>query len=643
MFCRFNLFIILFCVLITNAISVVSSERKILEKSISYPDLCKSIYYNKEWVKYPLYKDRKAWGKIDADLRDRLILAGEKSLKHAWKPDLASDYLAFKRTGDILTGRENHRALQALTMAELVEGKGRFIDSIIDGVWFLCETSWIHSAHLSFQKDRSGLPDRDEPTLELVVADIGAQLAWTYFFFKEEFDNVSPLINKRIIQEVKKRLIEPYFERSDYWWMGFTNEQVNNWNPWINYNVLQALMLIEENPRRVQDGMWKLMRSVDFFFDMYKDDGACDEGPTYWGGACGYLVQFLDLLYNVTGGKVDVFDNQLLKNMARYIYTVHIGGNYFVNFADSSPKVNVSPGIVYKFGKLINDQNMMSFAASQAKGNNSFKNGVNGFFSTALDEVFIYDDIINTKCEEPLVGTHLFPETQICVGRDEDGSIEGFFFAAKGGHNQESHNHNDVGSCILYYNGEPVLIDVGVGRYTRQTFGPERYSIWTMQSGYHNLPTINGFDQNNGRQYIAKNQLYINKKDKVVYQVDISDAYPEESNVDKWERTYILNRGKNFIIKDSWKLSSYIDPSVINFITCCKVQKDSDKMFLVGEDFKLIIDYDSRKVELDIEQIEIKDSTLLRSWKHRDLYRLRFYVKDHSLSGKNIISMRKVK
>ena len=165
MFCRFNLFIILFCVLITNAISVVSSERKILEKSISYPDLCKSIYYNKEWVKYPLYKDRKAWGKIDADLRDRLILAGEKSLKHAWKPDLASDYLAFKRTGDILTGRENHRALQALTMAELVEGKGRFIDSIIDGVWFLCETSWIHSAHLSFQKDRSGLPDRDEPTL----------------------------------------------------------------------------------------------------------------------------------------------------------------------------------------------------------------------------------------------------------------------------------------------------------------------------------------------------------------------------------------------------------------------------------------------------------------------------------------------
>lgn len=623
--------------------NLFASERKILEKSISYNELCNSILYNKEWVKYPSYYNRQRWESIDSSLRNKIIKAGEKALEYVWKPDLASDYLAFKRTGDILTGRENHRALQALTMAELVEGKGRFIDSIIDGVWFLCETSWIHSAHLSFQKDRSGLPDRDEPTLELVVADIGAQLSWTYYFFKEKFDEVSPLINKRIIEEVKKRVIGPFFERSDYWWMGFTNQQVNNWNPWINYNILQALILLEDNPQRIQDGIWKLMLSVDYFFDMYKDDGACDEGPTYWGGASGYVIQFLDLLYSVTNGKVDVFDNQLLKNMAQYIYTVHIGGNYFVNFADSSPKVNVSPGIVYKFGKLINDQNMMSFAASQAKCNNSFKNGVNGFFSTALDEVFIYDDIINTICEEPLIGTHLFPETQICVGRDEDGSIEGFFFAAKGGHNQESHNHNDVGSCILYYNGEPVLIDVGVGRYTRQTFGPERYSIWTMQSGYHNLPTINGFDQNNGRQYMAKNQQYINKKDKVVYQVDISDAYPEESNVDKWERTYILNRCKNFIIKDSWKLSSYIDSSVINFITCCKVQTDSDKMFLVGEDFKLTIDYDSRKVELAIEQIEIMDSALLRSWEHRDLYRLRFYVKDHSLSGNNIISLRKVK
>ena len=39
----------------------------------------------------------------------------------------------------------------------------------------------------------------------------------------------------------------------------------------------------------------------------------------------------------------------------------------------------------------------------------------------------------------------------------------------------------------------PVIIDAGVGTYTRQTFSSERYTIWTMQSNYHNLPMINGF------------------------------------------------------------------------------------------------------------------------------------------------------
>ena len=88
--------------------------------------------------------------------------------------------------------------------------------------------------------------------------------------------------------------------------MGFGGQQVNNWNPWINYNVLQALMLIEKDPERVRQGVWKLMKSTDFFFSMYHEDGACDEGPTYWSGASGYALKFLDLLAKATGNKVNI-------------------------------------------------------------------------------------------------------------------------------------------------------------------------------------------------------------------------------------------------------------------------------------------------------------------------------------------------
>ena len=383
-----------------------ATERHLLEQTVSYEELGNVLRYRQSWVDYPAYTDRKSWKEKTApEMRELIIRNGEHALKHEWKPDLASDYLAFKRTGEIRTGRANHKALQALTLAELVEGQGRFMDAIIDGVWFLCETSWIHSAHLGFQKDRSGLPDRNEPTIELVVADIGAQMAWTYYFLKDEFDKVSPLINERIIEEVNRNLINPYFARDDYWWMGFGGQQVNNWNPWINYNVLQALMLIEKDPERVRQGVWKLMKSTDFFFSMYHEDGACDEGPTYWSGASGYALKFLDLLAKVTGNKVSIFNAPLLRNMAQYIYRVHIGGNYFVNFADSAPKVSPSPGILYRYGELTGDPAMMKFASFMAQQNQSFKDGVNGYFASALDELFMYKDIVDHPQGEPLTGT----------------------------------------------------------------------------------------------------------------------------------------------------------------------------------------------------------------------------------------------
>ena len=622
-------------------LSTQAVERHLLEQAISYEDLGRALLYEQQWVDYPAYADRDAWREqVDSTMAVKIIRNGERMLKHEWKPDLASDYLAFKRTGEIRTGRANHKALQALTLAELVEGEGRFMDAIIDGVWFLCETSWIHSAHLSFQKDRSGLPDRDEPTLELVVGDIGAQMAWTYYFLREEFDKVSPLINKRILQEVRTKLIDPYFARDDYWWMGFYGQQVNNWNPWINYNVLQALMLVEENPERVQQGVWKLMRSTDFFFSMYHEDGACDEGPTYWSGASGYALKFLELLSKVTDNRVNIFDSPLLRNMAQYIYRVYVGGSYFVNFADSSPKVNPSPGILYQFGRRIGDSEMMRFAAYMARQNQDFKNGVNGYFATALDELFMYKDIVGQQPGAALVGTYWFEDTQICVARDARGTTDGFYFAAKGGHNGESHNHNDVGSCILYYNAKPVLIDVGVGTYTRQTFGPERYTIWTMQSDYHNLPTINGVAQKNGKRFAARGQKYVAKGRTVSYQIDIAGAYPPEAQVESWIRSYTLHRKKSFVMVDRWKLSACKVPTLLNLMTCGKVEMDGQKnITLTCEAGRFQLEYDKKKLSPAVETIELTDPKLLHSWQQKELTRIRFTILSSQAIGQSSLTV----
>ena len=46
------------------------------------------------------------------------------------------------------------------------------------------------------------------------------------------------------------------------------------------------------------------------------------------------------------------------------------------------------------------------------------------------------------------------------TARSNANSIKGFYVAAMGGHNAENHNHNDVGSFMVYADAEPLLIDL---------------------------------------------------------------------------------------------------------------------------------------------------------------------------------------
>ena len=83
-----------------------------------------------------------------------------------------------------------------------------------------------------------------------------------------------------------------------------------------------------------------------------------------------------------------------------------------------------------------------------------------------------------------------FAGIQVMAARMQAGSSKGLYLSAKGGHNGESHNHNDVGSFLVYCDGKPVVVDIGLGVYEKNTFNERRYEILQMQSLYHNLPAI---------------------------------------------------------------------------------------------------------------------------------------------------------
>jgi hypothetical protein len=77
-------------------------------------------------------------------------------------------------------------------------------------------------------------------------------------------------------------------------------------------------------------------------------------------------------------------------------------------------------------------------------------------------------------------------------------------FAAKGGHNDEPHNHNDVGAFIYYKKGKMVFADLGSGEYVKDYFNENRYTIFCNQSFSHSVPIVAGQEQKQGKEFRAK-------------------------------------------------------------------------------------------------------------------------------------------
>jgi hypothetical protein len=612
-------------------------ERNILAGEAKAIDLPGVLIKDNTWIKLPDYKYRPFWQNLPAGIKQEYITKAERYLKYDWPVIKATDYLEFIRSGD--RRQEVYGAcsdaLNSLVMGELVEGKGRFMDQIVNAVWYFSEqTWWGWSAHLGSQKAGAGLPDINDPFVDLGVGEIASDLSWTWYLFHEEFDKIHPLISVRLKQEIINKALKPYFTRDDFWYMGFNGGRPNNWNPWINFNMLNCFLLMESDPSKKTAEIEKIINSLDKFLNGYSDDGGCDEGPSYWGAAGALLYESLEVLKDATGGSFDVFDDQLIRNIGKYFYKVNIHAPYFINFADADATTMGDPLSVYRYGKAIKDPVMQQFGAYLGKlgkfGDHSFE----GKICDQLKSLKIMNEMKTADAKEALVSDFWLPDTEVGGARDREGSFKGFFFGAKGGFNDESHNHNDIGSCVMYYDGKPCLIDLGREEYTAKTFSPRRYEIWTMQSGYHNLPVINGIDQREGKNFKARNSSFTANAQTATFSTDIAGAYPSEAMVKSWIRSYTLKRGKSFSVSDKFEMN-YLNKSLTssNLITYCKVSEVKPGILrFTGDGFILDMSYNPKIVSPVIEFIDITDRMLKRYWPE-GVTRVRLEFINHSAKG----------
>lgn len=623
-------------------------QRNILSKAFSQNELQNKLSNIAAWRLEQKNNYLQKVAALPDSVKARLVKEGDKGLKYDWPALPASLYLDYKITGTRYNferkNNERRKVLNELAVAAIITKDKKYIPQIANGIWTLCEQStWVLPAHIVVQKEKTGLPDPYEVVIDLGSGTAAAQLSMIQFMLSDELDAYSKGIGKRVFAELNKRIFQPYLTRNDFWWMGFTGQPVNNWNPWVNTNVLMTALYSSLKADSVGLIIGKTVKSTDIFVNQYPDDGGCDEGPSYWSEAGGKLMRFIHVLNKLISTSIDWKQQQLIYNMGSYISKVHIGDNNFVNFADAFSKSIPDPESVYSYGTLFNDAPLKSFGA-YLFGLQKQKLD-NGNIIDFLETTSIYDSLTTVPPIAPLPAVSWFGDRQVLTARTKSESTNGLFLAVQGGHNAESHNHNDIGNFIVYANNTPVFVDAGVGSYTAQTFSSKRYELWNMQSVWHNCPTINGVMQKEGIQYKATNVVYAKNTLGVSVSMDIALAYPTEAAVKKYERKFDFDQSKNTIqLFENYEMLEWKSPLVQSFLVFIKptIEKPGQLSFALQDGSSVAFNYDAKLFDIAIEDKLLDDERISGIW-GKQLYRIQLVAKGNKKAGKHNFSITLIK
>lgn len=550
------------------------------------------------------------WRDLPEQVRLRLIERGDAALMADIPHLLASDLTRFSRDGD-RAGFEakyfaRRRHLNALAMAALAGDPAPYLSPLADMTLLLCEESgWQLPAHNAQQRGgaRAPLPDPYQPIVDLFAAETGAQLGVLCAVLGPQIASVAPGLTERILREVHHRILTPYLEQK-FWWMGNVDGPTNNWTVWITQNILLCALSLPTDDSLRRAVIRRAISSLDAFLSDYGDDGACEEGPLYYRHAGLCLWGILDILSQVAPEAfAEILTHPKIRNIAEYIEAVHVSGRTFINFADS-PAIN--PPCTLRevlFGRATGSQRLERFALNDAAsaGWDDLPNEINLWYRLLQAQ---HSGELSEVLPQPLPPRDIwYPSIGLMVARGA-----GTTLAVKAGGNGDSHNHNDTGSVTLYREGRPVLIDIGVGIYTKKTFSPERYDIWTMQSSWHNLPDFAEQMQHDGAAFASRDVHPDLQEDHAALSMELADAWHASAGLRRFHRKVRLDKTTGRVeIRDIYDSDG---PAVLNLIFAIAPRISGTEIALPN---LAHINCDGAS-GVSLEAIQIEDTRLRESW-----------------------------
>ena len=538
---------------------------------------------------FPPAQDRAAWDALDA--ADR---ADVERFLAAWRetpyPMLClSDYAAFVRTGSRTQCETPYfarrRKLIAAVLDVCLHGEAAELSPAEDGLWCICEeTTWAISAHANLTAAHP-FPISDEPILDLFAAQTAMVLSLSMMLLGDWLD---ASLRDRVTAEIHRRVLSPFLHRDTDWWMGFTRKDLCNWTPWIVSNVLFSARCLTDDPlpyARRACGM------LDAYLRCIPEDGGCDEGVAYWNMAAGSLLDCLEMMAEEG---LSCWEEPKLCKMLRFPLLMWLGDGDFANFADCDARPVLYGERLQRAGELLCDPALIAMG-QQLRGEPTDCIADVPHFSRLLQRLFHPRGTVRQMTD---LGDTLLPDLQVRIVRRN-----GWTLCIKGGHNGESHNHNDVGALMVYADAHPLLVDAGNLVYTAKTFSDARYTLWNCRSAYHNVPLIGGCEQCAGTQYAARDFQALPDG----ASLDAAGAYPAEAGVLRALRTAK-------IAQDAVLLTDEIDLKAPEAVVFTLLAREKPTLCPGGIAFAHADMTCTPLLAAAVEEIPVTDARMAQSW-----------------------------
>jgi hypothetical protein len=508
----------------------------------------------------PAYEDAEEWQAIAADdltapfvaaIRERAEALREEPLS----PIPASHYLRWVREDGITQPEiraplsDRLSELATLALAECFEREGRYLDPVLDRAWSLCEqTTWGQNSDvLSEQRDAEGMPaqvdaaDPDERVIPLRTASVARTLAEVDHLLG---DRLHDELGRRIRQEVTERVFEPYEAREDLWWM---SPPSNNWNAAINGGTMVVALYLLEDERAARIAA-KASRNMQYYLSGFDADGCTAEGVGYWNFGFGNYVQAAANLETRTDGAYSLFEVPVVERIAAFPLRVELSRERFPPFSDSTEENSIAPYLAAYLGERFGLESL------GARGRNDLArrdpDGEVGHVTKTLRILAWCRRVPEAWEEGAKARREYFGGTGWWIARDHPADPAGLVVAAKGGHNDEPHNHNDCGSFVVHYRGESLLTDTGKpyqgypADYWDPYPGGTRYDRYVvLHSLGHSVPYVNGTKQAPGREFAAKEIDREEGEERERLSLDLAGAYPDAAGLASLRRDLTLERG----------------------------------------------------------------------------------------------------